>query len=412
MKILVLIESLKINNHSGAVVGINYIDAIVKNNQVHVLYPNEIVANMPNSVPKFIGNVWVECFDILPSNLYENIIGKILKIRAFAALLFGVNLQKERWIRSWRKAIEEQMAKKDYGLILILGVGTVFASHFAMEMILTKIPWAVYIHDSFPTHHYPKPYQTRSTFVNQAEYHRFDKMLSKATFVGFPLLRLKEWMQQYHTVIEGKSFISLHAAYDDELLNGVALDDKILLDQAKFNLLYTGSLLGHRDSKWLIEAFERFINDDSEKKELANLYILGAISNNFLTTSDSTNNIHLINERYKHAQTLMLLKSVTVLILLETTEEESSFIPGKLSDYIKNDRPILALTPKRSEISRILGDECKHLSEVDDTGKIHQLLDQLWLEWKSKSLQSFNRLDLQKYIGHENQNYILQNLLK
>lgn len=412
MKILVLIESLKIDNHSAAIVGTNYINALVKTgNRVHVLYPDEVIKGMPNPEPKWLHGCTTERFKILKKGALESLFSSIPKGKALPLLFHGNNAERLRWVRSWKAAIENVLERDDYDLIVALGVGAVFAPHFAMSKVKTQIPWMAYIHDPFPFHHYPDPYRVKKKFSHELQYIYFDRVLRKATWVGFPSLRLKEWMQRYHPSIAEKSIVSPHVEFDKRSV----VDEKneiLNLERSHFNLLHAGSLLGHRDPSYLIESFRAFIGNDPEKKEKAHLYILGSISDKFASITSRTDpNIHLYNMRLKYNESLTLLRQADVLVLIETIAEESPFMPGKLADYIASDRPILALTPSSSETARLLGREYPYVAEVNDTEAIEKKIERLWHEWKSDRLDGLKRPDLQKYISAEHLNEIVHRMV-
>jgi hypothetical protein len=187
-------------------------------------------------------------------------------------------------------------------------------------------------------------------------------------------------------------------------LPSVELDDKVAIDESKFTILHTGSLLGPRNPTFLLEALEQFIGSDLNKKELVQLVVIGNIvrDNNLSTmntVSDSTATIRVIRERISYKRSKELLVSASVLLLLEAVAEDSPFMPGKLTDYIVANRPILALTPKNSETSRLLGPEYLYRTETDNVSEIRQILEQLWERWQAGSLAVENQLVLQDYVS-------------
>ena len=412
MKILILIESLKIDQHSAAIVGSNYINALESTgNKVHVLYPDEIIEDMPNPEPTWLNkDVTLERFSIVPETTYAKIINKIPKLRAYPSYLYGANFSKQRWIRSWKIAIQQHLELKKYDIIIALGVGAVFAPHFAMEEVQTDIPWMAYVHDPFPQQHYPDPYRKDTDGRREAEYKRFDRVMKKANIVGFPSLRLKEWMQAFHPSLENNALVSPHVEYEDRYLPKVEAQSN--LDPTKFNLLHAGSLLGERNPDYLISAFRRFVESSTEIKDNVHLHIIGSISEKYnALVSDENSNIHINKKRISYTDSLSVLKQSDVLVIIEADAEDSPFMPGKLTDYIKSDKPILAMTPLKSETTRLLGKDYAYLTKVDDEEKILEHLKSLWIEHKENRLSGLNRPDLVDYVSKNNLNKILHEAL-
>lgn len=405
MKILVLNESFNINNHSAAIGRSNLINALVKGGHtVTVLYPNMY----DNPEPTWLEDVKILRFNIEGKEWSEKILSLIPKVRVLPAYIVGFNLERMQLIRSWKNAILKALDNNEFDLVYVLGVGNVFAAHFAMSKIDANIPWIANIHDPYPMQHYPEPYKKPRTLLNNKQYRLFDEVLNRASYITYPSQRLMEWMIQFHPRTEDKSFVLPHTEMLLKNLPDAANDEQVILQKGKFNLLHAGSLLGPRNPTYLIKAFMRFIYEDIERKNKSVLNIIGKVTSEhagfekeYATVKD---NINILVTRVSYKHSLKLLKQADVLILLEAIAKESPFMPGKLADYITSDKPILALTPKTSETSRILGDEYSYITQTDNEDEIYEILVKLWEKWKSGETMHLDRPDLAKYISAENIN--------
>lgn len=408
MKILVLIESVNINMHSGAICGSNTIGALRSGgNEIDALYP-DLYAN-PD--PVWMAGVRSVRFDLEKASPYERSINFFPKLRALPALFSGFNPERMRLIRSWQKAIARQLENGSYDLIVILGVGSVFAAHFAMAQIETDVPWVAHIHDPYPMSHYPPPYAKPDTLLQRRQAKAFDDLMRKAPHVSFPSLRLLEWMRQYHPHLEKKAFVMPHPAPAWEELPGGEDDASVRLDAHKFNLLHAGSLLGPRDPKSLIRAFLRFIEEDPERKARSVLNIIGKMAKEHAGFENAYReveaNLNIVSVRVSYRHSLELLRQADVLILLEAAVKDSPFMPGKLADYISADRAILALTPEHSETARLLGATYPYAAASDDEERIHALIVALWGQWKAGTLQRSEKPELAAYVSPENVNRLM-----
>ena len=87
------------------------------------------------------------------------ILKKIPKVRALPTYLTGFSPEFKKLIDEWKQAIENQLKKEQYDLIIALGTGMSFAPHFALAELNPGIPWIANLHDPYPAHYYPPPYQ-------------------------------------------------------------------------------------------------------------------------------------------------------------------------------------------------------------------------------------------------------------
>jgi len=416
MKILILVESFNINHHSSAIGRSKFISALLnKKNNVTIIYPDESVPHLKNLDPTWLSGCKFKRFALSAPTRTEKILDRIPKIRAIPTYLSGFHMSFHRLILDWKLAIETELQNETYDLVIALGTGMSFAPHFALAQSDVSIPWIANIHDPYPVHFYPPPYNKKPTLLYKNQAKRFHYMLRKASCVTFPSLRLQEWMEQFYPEIKSKSFVIPHLAPSDEMIASLPTTDKdttVSLQKGKFNILHAGSLLGPRNPAYLLKAFLRFISEDSERKKKAVLNIIGKVAKEHTGFEKAyepyKSNINIVLERVGYRHSLSLLKDADVLVLLEAVSEVSPFMPGKLADYIWADRPILALTPKNSETSRILGKSYPYRVDTDDEEGIYRCLVDLWERWKKGDGLSLNNSELRHYVSAERMNHILE----
>jgi len=409
MRILILAESLEINKTSSGIVSSNFIKAVTFIGEVTVLYPDRYALNQFNPKAVWIGDVELKCFHWSSERLYEKLINSVPKVRALPTYATGMQLAFRRLISDWEKHIEKALAEEDYDLMIVLGTGMSFAPHFAMANLNPDIPWIANIHDPFPGHFYPPPYNKKENMMYRNVAKKFNIVLEKATWITFPSLRLQEWMERFYPVISQKSFVVPHIMPTEALIetlpHNTEEDRAVILKKGKFNLLHAGSLLGPRDPHYLIKAFLRFIEEDPLRKENAVLNIIGKVAREHCGFEEAYNalkeNINIITKRVSYKHSLALLKQTDVLVLLEAVSDTSPFMPGKLADYIWADKPILALTPKVSETARILGKNYPYITETDNDEAIYNLLVQLWEKWLNDDLYLPHSVSLKEYVSSE-----------
>lgn len=284
--------------------------------------------------------------------------------------------------------------------VLTLSKGASFRSHYA----LLKFPkwhskWIAYVHDPFPYHFYPRPYNWIQPGYKQKEQF-FLAVSDKAKYSAFPSLLLKEWMGSYFPAFLKTGIIFPHQIAKYEIEN---LDFPSYFDLSKFNVLHAGNLMKQRSPEYLVEGFQLFLDQHPDARDKAQLLLIGSASYHsqmLESYQKSTPEIYFNNNTIPFDVIYNLQQNVSVNIILESKSEISPFLPGKFPHCVKANKPLLVLGPYYSETKRLLGNDYPYWSEVDDVQRIAVLLGQLYRLWKQDpELLLLNRSDLAEYLS-------------
>tara|TARA_R110002020_G_scaffold355815_2_gene568480 strand:- start:3977 stop:5239 length:1263 start_codon:yes stop_codon:yes gene_type:complete len=303
------------------------------------------------------------------------------------------------------------MDTNSFDLIITLSKGESFRPHYAV----LRLPewyqkWLAYIHDPYPFQHYPKPY----TFIPKGAKQKdafFKSVSSSCRVAGFPSFYLAEHMSQFYPQFEEKSLIIPHQ-YD---VNVPKASLPSFFHTGKFNLVHTGNLLGGRSPEGLLKGFQLFLNKNEEAKENAYLYLVGPSSNYEKLISSYERVPQLVyHQSVSYAESIALQQAASVNLIIEASDTDfSPFLPAKMAHCVMLDKPILALSQKKSEVRRLLGEDYTWQSAADDSEQIARTLSELYLKWKNTKAESWrlNRADLQGYFSSEYLNQQIQNIL-
>ena len=409
MRILALVEDLRINTTSGGICNSNFLSGLIKGgHQIDCYYDYAHSDDFP----------WLESplikmnpIPVLPTNFIFKLISKVPKGNALTARCTGFAIDQIFKIKSWKKILKKSLQENQYDLILFLGAGNSMLNYFSILGVETNIPILVNYHDPYPDNQYPHPYAKATNQVYKVRTKKSNEVITKATIVSLPSFRLLEWMTQFHPALEDKAIVIPHVNGLLENLPELTGDDTLKFNQNHFNILHGGSLLGPRNPAFLIKAFQRFIDEDEERKEKAFLNIIGRIDFrnkvNDIDLGGYKTNIRLIKERISYKKSKIIFSQVNVLLILEAVTDDSPFMPGKLTDYIEAGKNIMALTPKKSEVSRLLGDTYPYKTELDNEDEIYKILIKLWDTWKDEDETIAVPESLCHYVSWENQNSLL-----
>lgn len=272
MNILVLSESLRINETSSGIVSSTFVQALAMEHNVTCLYTK----SFPYAITWFNNVTLIE----VPCTKYKpnTIIDFIPKLRGLLTNISGIHIKDQYQINDWVKAIRNALNMKEYDMIITLGSGSSFFPHYAMLQVKTNICWLANFHDPYPISLYPEPYKKKRNRILYKQEKFTKQIIEKANYTSFPSLYLKEWMANFFPVINSKSVILPHIGMLLSNLPGNEIDNQVNLDESYFNLLHAGTLLGPRKVTALFKALERFVSDDEERKKYTKLSVLGKIS--------------------------------------------------------------------------------------------------------------------------------------
>jgi hypothetical protein len=399
MKILVVVDSINIEDSSGSKANVALIHNLVEAGYDVLVYHYTLKNIQLNGV---------SCYNIPEikfSLLYflsrtQRILSKIfdINIAPFLERLFGFSFTFFNDTNSIFKALRKITFQPD--LVLTLSKGNSFRPHFAvLKMPELHKKWIAYVHDPYPVHYYPRPYNWIESGYKQKEQF-FLEVSKKAEYSAFPSLLLKEWMGSYFPNFSKTGVVIPHQNAKYEVK-----DKKFpsYFEESKFNLLHAGNLMVQRSPKGLIEGYKLFLNQNPEANADTKLMLLGNASDHSKMLEEYQKNnpeIYIHNGTVLFDEVYHLQQNVSVNIILEAKSEISPFLPAKFPHCVEANRAILSLAPYFSETRRLLEDDYDYWAEIDDIEKIASLIEKLYFLWKQNPKNILlNRPDLSDYLS-------------
>jgi hypothetical protein len=95
--------------------------------------------------------------------------------------------------------------------------------------------------------------------------------------------------------------------------------------------------------------------------------------------------LYISDRAVNYSTVLALQQEASVNIILESKAEHSPFLPGKFPHCVAAEKPIMILGPEKSEVRRLLGDKYPYVAKADDVLRITNLIEDLYIKWKSNS---------------------------
>lgn len=403
MKILVVVDSINIEDSSGSKANVALIHNLVEAGFEVLVYHYTL---------KNISLDGVNCFaipEIKYSPLYflsrlQRIVQRNFKVNLAPLLekLFGFSFTFFNDTNSIAKALKKCSFQPD--LVLTLSKGASFRPHYAvLQLPELHHKWVAYVHDPYPFHNYPRPYTWVESSYRQKEAF-FMQVSERAKYSAFPSQLLLEWMGSYYPNFLKTGVIVPHqnAKYHFEG-SGQSPVFPDYFDASKFNLLHAGNLMKQRSPEGLIEGYVLFLLKNREARGDSRLLLLGPASYHSKLLEiyqKSYPEIYIHNGHVAFEEVYRLQKNVSVNIILESKSEISPFLPAKFPHCVEANKAILSLAPYYSEIRRLLGKDYLYWSEVDDVDAIADLIEKMYRSWKQNPEDLLlNRKDLEAYLS-------------
>lgn len=396
--ILIISESIDINDSSGSKVNV----ALIKN-----LYKIGYQIKVLHYTRKEIKLGDIECINIKEKKgiLYvlsrtQRVIQRLLKVNLskFFENIFGHSFTFFNDSKSIAKAIKKYYS--DESLVITLSKGASFRPHHAMLSLPSlQQKWVAFIHDPYPFHCYPKPYDwVESGYKYKEQF--FREVSEKAKYSVFPSKLLLEWMAQFYPNFLKTGMVIPHQTFE-ETVDNVRIPK--YFDANKFNILHAGNLMKQRSPKGLIEGFKLFLKKNPKAKNDSQLLLLGNADfhKKMLQAYDTEmKELYISNGNVPFSEVFYLQKNVSVNVILESKSDVSPFLPGKFSHCVTANKPILLLAPQKSETRRLLGSDYPYVAEVDNDKEIARFLEELYFIWKNTPNDlKLDRKDLEEYIS-------------
>jgi len=412
-RIIVIVDSIDINDSSGSKANVALIDSLVNvGYQVSVYHYTRKEIQLKGVNCLAIKERKVNLLFLL--SRIQRILQRILKINLAKYLepFFGFSFTFFNDVNSIKTELKKVDVSK-FDLVLTLSKAASFRPHYAInDLSKFHIKWMAYIHDPYPFSCYPIPYDWKEPGYKIKE--KFFKELSENTqYAAFPSLLLKEWMGTHFRNFNKKGIVIPHQIIEVDLKTQ---QSPSYFDSNKFNILHAGSLLKQRNPEGLIKGFQLFLKNNPAANKDAMLLLLGNADyhkNIILDYSCKLPQLFVKLSSVSFKEVFWVQNHVSINVILEADSEVSPFLPGKFPHCVSANKVILNLGPQKSETKRLLGKNYPYFSKINDVQTISELLAKLYREWKNNDKSLFlNRPDLEYYLGKSYLKEQLKNVFK
>ena len=293
------------------------------------------------------------------------------------------------WVKPAVKALQKIIAEQKIDTIITTGPPhSLHLIGFSLQQ-KTNIRWIADFRDPWTTISYHQSLQL-SAWAQKKHEKLEAEVLQKANaiIVTSKVTRnefLLKTKKPIHVITNG---------YDDEISTVATTLDHY------FSIAHIGTFLSERNPRILWKALIEICRENDQFRKDFKLKLVGRTSPEILATiSEFKLDIYLDNIGYvSHLEAIKIQKSVQVLLLIEIDSEQTKcIIPGKLFEYMKTHRPIVALGPEGSDVASILKKtQTGTYFEYDQKEELKMHIEGLYEQFKAGNLQ-VSPIGIQKY---------------
>jgi len=154
----------------------------------------------------------------------------------------------------------------------------------------------------------------------------------------------------------------------------------------KFTIIYTGRLHAKRNAESLLRAIYLLLNEKPKLRNDIQIIFVGgpSASTNNLLEEMSLSNVVAIIQNVPHKESLSYLLGADILFL-NILED---YVPGKLFEYLRSTKPILALVPKDTTVAKIVSStKSGVVIDPTNTEEIKDVIFEMYKKYKKGTLK-------------------------
>lgn len=250
-----------------------------------------------------------------------------------------------------RKA-ESLIKKNRYDYIYTRSVP--FTSHLVGLQLKKKygLPWIAHFSDPWTDSPYVN-YKKEITRNKNLEWER-EVILNADKLIFTSQETIELIMRKYDDALSGKAYVLPHS-YDPESIENTNSD---IVDPKPYRLSYIGNFYGKRSPEDLFKAIELAQVQMPGLDKYINFHFFGKMPGKYLTMISQLNINKLVfcHGEIPYHDSQKEMARADVLINIDAPSDTNVFLPSKIIEYLAYEKPILAITPDKGTVNRILSE--------------------------------------------------------
>lgn len=368
LRFLVIVQDLRVSGTSEGIVSRSFLA------KLRIAYPSAII-----DVVYITHSETEDQLHLLPvDNIKKNIVNTAIPfstvfVNRFYWRLFHVSLN-ERYIQKQYAKIISKIDYKNYNHIFIRSAGIDHEMILATYNLPILKKAIVNFHDPYPL----SWYVGSKTVFSNLELFRLKRMM-EIVDQAKSCSSSAQWMSHdlQHLYGSKKKFFTLSHQYDEKVFD-LSDNTQILTKNKKISISYHGALMFGRNLENLLLAYESLINDNPIYGEQTEF-----------TLRLKGDGIKKLKEQFKNISNIQILDTINfsnsskeqihesdIVIILENGPWYCNILVGKAAFLSTYGKPVLCLSPEKSELRTIITDD-RCIANMHDIEEIKEKLKTL-----------------------------------
>lgn len=189
------------------------------------------------------------------------------------------------------------------------------------------------------------------------------------------------------------------------ITNGYDEEDFICLSKTvkseKFNIISNGSFYLGRNPYTFLKAIENILRKNLIREKSLNIQFVGTIEDKIECNIEEfeMDDIVICEGYLPHIDSLNRANNANLLLLIVGKEDKvKSIFPGKIFEYIRMKKPILAISPKGGVVEKLLKETgCGINVEYDNIEEIENVILKFYYDWFNNKPLMVNEKKIKEY---------------
>lgn len=190
--------------------------------------------------------------------------------------------------------------------------------------------------------------------------------------------------------LDDEKLVTITNGYDEDDFQEIVLSDK---KNDKFTIIHNGLLYGIRNPKPILKAIKNLIDQNKIDRNRIKLSLSWCENakewSNYIVDLQLEDIVEFIGY-VSHKESLQIAYRADILLLIVGPgEKNKAMYPGKLFEYLRLNKPILALSPKESVVDKLINNFGVGINiDFDDIDALEDAIAYFYKNWENSELSN------------------------
>lgn len=298
-------------------------------------------------------------------------------------LSFGVAFKGSHWAYYSMKIAVKLCKQKRYDYVLTKNSPSLLIGYYLKKKY--GIKWVATWNDPYPDFLYPEIY---AKYIHAQEDWSSRKQLgiirNYVDIHVFPNNRLRDYLLRYYKIDISRTIVIPHVVIDNK--NKRPNTDKSLL-----RIVHSGNIAYPRDPEPFLAALRQVL--DNNPQSSIKVDVIGVMDARFNDKVRKYKLEGIVNGMppLSYLDSLAKLSEYHVCLIVEANVPEGIFLPTKVSDFMQEQMPIMAVSPQEGVLHDLfINGNIGYFANVCDINEIAHAIEKLFVDFKNDTIVASN----------------------